>query len=119
MLVWKWKEVQTVSSEDYPYLYIDLSYHCFPFWRFKIIAITTGAQKIDVTVLIFSTSGAKAVLAIRSLSIQKTAPPRNVPGITTSGLDVFSACFTRCGTAIHTKEIGHANAVTVADNTHD
>ena len=33
-------------------------------------------------------------------------------GITTSGFDVFSARFTRCGTAMPTKEMGPAKAVT-------
>ena len=70
---------------------------------------------MDVTVLIFSSMGAKASLAIRSQNIQNTAPPRNVPGITTSGFAVFSACFTRKGTAIPTKDMGPAKAVTVAD----
>ena len=50
--------------------------------------MTTGAPKIDVTVLMDSSSGANAIRAIRSHIIQKTAPPRNVPGITTSGRDV-------------------------------
>ena len=70
---------------------------------------------MEVTVLIFSSSGANAILAIRSHIIQKTAPPRKVPGIIISGLDVLKLLFIRKGTAIPTKEIGPANAVTVAD----
>ena len=77
--------------------------------------ITTGAPKMEVTVLIFSSRGAKAILAIRSHIIQKTAPPRNVPGMIISGLDVPKLLFIRNGTAIPTKEIGPAKAVTVAD----
>ena len=70
---------------------------------------------MEVTVLIFSSRGAKAILAIRSHIIQKTAPPRNVPGMIISGLDVPKLLFIRNGTAIPTKEIGPAKAVTVAD----
>ena len=77
--------------------------------------ITTGAPNIEVTVLIFNSIGANAILAIRSQIIQNTAPPTNVPGITTKGFDVRSACFTRYGTAIPTNEIGPANAVTLAE----
>ena len=74
-----------------------------------------GAPKIAVTVLIFSYVGAKAVLAIKSQNMQNTPPPKNVAGITTNGLAVFSSRFTKKGTAMPTKEIGPANAVTVAD----
>ena len=81
--------------------------------------ITTGAPNIEVTVLIFSSSGANAIRAIRSHIIQKTPPPRKVAGITTSGLEVPRLRFTRYGTAIPTKEIGPANAVTQADSTLD
>ena len=70
---------------------------------------------MEVTVLIFSSRGAKAILAIRSHIIQKTAPPRKVPGQIISGLDVPKLLFIRNGTAIPTKEIGPAKAVTVAD----
>ena len=77
--------------------------------------ITTGAPKMEVTVLIFSSRGAKAILAIRSHIIQKTAPPRNVPGMIISGLDVPKLLFIRNGTAIPTKEIGPANATIHAE----
>ena len=77
--------------------------------------MTTGAPKMEVTVLIFSSVGAKAVRAIRSQSIQNTPPPRNVAGMTTRGLEVFRLCFIRKGTAMPTKEIGPAKAVTVAE----
>ena len=72
---------------------------------------------MDVTVLIFSSTGASAILAIRSQIIQKTAPAKNVPGIITIGFDVPNAFLVRNGTAIPTKEIGPANAVTLADST--
>ena len=41
---------------------------------------------MDVTVLMFSSVGAKAVRAMRSHSIQNTPPPKNVAGMTTSCL---------------------------------
>ena len=72
---------------------------------------------MDVTVLIFNSTGASAILAIRSQIIQKTAPAKNVPGIITIGFDVPNAFLVRNGTAIPTKEIGPANAVTLADST--
>ena len=59
----------------------------------------------------FSSRGANAILAIRSHIIQKTAPPRKVPGMMISGLDVPKLLFIRNGTAIPTKEIGPAKAV--------
>ena len=71
---------------------------------------------MEVTVLIFNSRGANAILAIRSHIIQKTAPPRKVPGMMIRGLDVPKLLFIRNGTAIPTKEIGPAKAVTVADN---
>ena len=63
----------------------------------------------------FSSVGAKAVRAIRSQPMQNTAPPKNTAGITTMGLEVFSSRLTRYGTAMPTKEIGPAKAVTQAD----
>ena len=63
----------------------------------------------------FSSKGAKASLAMRSQNIQNAAPPKKVAGITMSGLDVFKAPLTRKGTAIPTKEMGPAKAVTVAE----
>ena len=45
------------------------------------------------------------------------APAKNVPGIITIGFDVPNAFLVRNGTAIPTKEIGPANAVTLADST--
>ena len=70
---------------------------------------------MEVTVLILSSVGEKAMRAIRSLTMQKTAPPRKAAGITTMGFDVPSARLTRNGTAIPTKEMGPAKAVTQAD----
>ena len=98
---------------------IIISHYLLPFLLFSIMKITTGAPKIDVTVLMFNSIGANAILAIRSQIIQNTAPPRKVAGITTSGLEVFSAPLIRKGTAIPTNEIGPANAVTQAENTLD
>ena len=77
--------------------------------------MTIGAPSIDVTVLIFSSTGASAIRAIRSQIIQNTAPIKNVPGITTIGVDVPNAYLVRNGTAIPTKEMGPANAVTHAE----
>ena len=70
---------------------------------------------MEVTVLIFNSTGARAIRAIRSQIIQNTAPIKNVPGMTTIGFDVPNAFLARNGTAIPTKEIGPANAVTHAD----
>ena len=42
-----------------------------------------------VTVLIESSDGANTVLAIRSHTIQNTAPPKKEAGITTNGLEVL------------------------------
>ena len=78
-----------------------------------------GAPNKEVTVLILSSVGAKAVLAIRSQIIQKTPPPIKVAGMITSGFAVPRDRFMRNGTAIPTKEIGPANAVTVAESTLD
>ena len=79
--------------------------------------ITTGAPNMEVTVLIFNSRGANAILAIKSHIIQKTAPPKKVPGMIIRGLEVLKLLFIRNGTAIPTKEIGPAKAVTVADKT--
>ena len=64
-----------------------------------------------------SSVGAKTVLAMRSQNRQNKAPPRKQAGITKIGFDVFRRDFARCGTAIPTKEIGPAKAVTQADKT--
>ena len=80
------------------------------------MAITTGAPNTLVTVLMFNSVGAKAMRAIRSQPMQNTAPPSNTAGMTISGFYVFSARFTRWGTAMPTKEIGPAKAVTVAES---
>ena len=77
--------------------------------------MTTGAPRIEVTVLILSSVGAKSVRAMRSLAMQNTDPPRNAAGMITSGFEVPMARFMRKGTAIPTKETGPAKAVTVAD----
>ena len=72
---------------------------------------------MDVTVLILSSTGANAVLAIRSLIIQNTDPVMNDPGITIRGFDVPRHALAINGTAIPTKEIGPAKAVTHAEST--
>ena len=76
--------------------------------------MTIGAPKSAVTAEMDTSVGANAVRAMRSQNKQKMAPPKNAPGITTSGLDVPSARFITCGTAMPTKLMGPANAVTVA-----
>ena len=63
-----------------------------------------------------SSVGAKAVLATRSLNIQKAAPHRKDAGMITRGFEVFISIFETWGTAIPTKEIGPAKAVTVAES---
>ena len=55
---------------------------------------------MEVTVLIFSSTGASAIRAIRSQIIQNTAPIKNVPGMTTIGFDVPNAFLARNGTAM-------------------
>ena len=80
-----------------------------------MIAITTGAPKNAVTVLIESSVGIKSVLAIRSQRRQKRAPPKKAAGMMTRGFAVPKSFFIRWGTAIPTKETGPAKAVTQAD----
>ena len=70
---------------------------------------------MEVTVLIFSSVGASAILAMRSQIIQKTEPARKDAGITTRGLVVPRALRVKKGTAMPTKDIGPAKAVTVAE----
>ena len=60
--------------------------------------------------------GAKAVLAIRSHIRQKAPPPRKQAGIISIGSAVPNSRFIRWGTAMPTKEMGPAKAVTQADN---
>ena len=76
--------------------------------------MTTGAPNTAVTELMDSSVGANRLRAIRSHSRQNAAPPSAQPGSTRSGFALPSVCFTRCGTAMPTKEIGPANAVTQA-----
>lgn len=52
--------------------------------------------------------GANKVLASRSQNRQKDAPPRKQAGIIRIGFAVWNRLFTRCGTAIPTKETGPA-----------
>ena len=51
-------------------------------------AITTGAPKTAVTVLMLSSVGANAVRAIKSHSMQNTLPPKKHAGTRTDGFDV-------------------------------
>ena len=76
--------------------------------------MTTGAPNTAVTALMESSVGANRLRAIRSHSKQKAAPPSQQPGSTTSGFALPSSCLTRCGTAMPTKEMGPAKAVTQA-----
>ena len=76
--------------------------------------MTTGAPNTAVTALIESSVGANMLRAMRSHSRQKAAPPRQHPGSTTSGLALPNSCLTRWGTAMPTKEMGPAKAVTQA-----
>ena len=76
--------------------------------------ITTGAPKIAVTELTESSVGANILRAMRSHKRQNAAPPKTHPGSTCKGFALRSVRFTRCGTAMPTKEIGPANAVTHA-----
>ena len=76
-----------------------------------------GEESLAVTELIESSVGANRTLASRSQNRQKTLPPRKHAGIITSGFAVRNRRFISCGTAIPTKEIGPANAVTQADRT--
>ena len=49
--------------------------------------------------------------------MQKHAPPRKQAGIVTRGFAVLKRLFMSCGTAMPTKEIGPAKAVTQVDST--
>ena len=53
--------------------------------------------------------------AIKSLNRQKAAPPKKQAGIISTGFAVPNRLFIRWGTAIPTKEMGPAKAVTQAD----
>ena len=66
-----------------------------------------------------SSVGAKIILLSKSQNRQKIPPPREHAGIIIIGFVLLKSLFTRCGTAIPTKEIGPANAVTHADNIPD
>ena len=78
--------------------------------------MTTGAPKIAVTELILISTGANIHRAIRSQIRQNNPPPKNEAGIIIYGLSVLKVIRIKCGTAIPTKEIGPAKAVTQADN---
>lgn len=63
-----------------------------------------------------SSRGEKIVLASKSHKIQKIEPSIKEAGIITIGLEVKKNLFAKNGTAMPTKEIGPANAVTVAES---
>ena len=69
-----------------------------------------------VTVPTANSDGAKTTREIKSQNKQKTDPNKNDPGMSTIGFDVFISIRMMCGTAIPTKEIGPANATTVAES---
>ena len=77
--------------------------------------MTMGAPNTAVTELMLTSVGAKAVRAIRSQSRQNAPPPRKDAGMRMSGSAVPNRDFMRCGTAMPTKEIGPAKAVTQAE----
>ena len=79
--------------------------------------MTMGETNTAVTELMLTSVGAKAVRAIRSQSRQNAPPPRKDAGMRMSGSAVPNRDFMRCGTAMPTKEMGPANAVTQADRT--
>ena len=77
--------------------------------------MTMGAPMALVTVPTASSVGEKTVLAIRSQPIQKTAPHKKDTGIMKIGFDDLRSTLHMCGTAMPTKEMGPAKAVTQAD----
>ena len=81
--------------------------------------ITTGAPNTAVIVLTDISVGEKSILLRKSHKRQKLPPARKQAGIIIIGLAVLKRLLARCGTAIPTKEIGPAKAVTQADNTLD
>ena len=78
-----------------------------------------GAPNTAVTELMLTSVGAKAVRAMRSQNRQNTPPPRKHAGIIQRGSADLNRDFIRCGTAMPTKEMGPAKAVTQADSTLD
>lgn len=93
---------------------ISCIYDYLPSCFLNIAAITTGTRNSAVTELILISVGANTVLAIPSQKVSQlhhTKTPRNQD----NRARCFVAILTRCGTAIPTKEIGPANAVTQAD----
>ena len=81
--------------------------------------MTTGAPNTAVTELMLTSVGAKAVRAMRSHIRQKAPPPKKQAGIITMGSAVLKRVFIRWGTAMPTKEMGPAKAVTQAESTLD
>ena len=76
--------------------------------------MTTGTRNTAVTELIDTSEGANKDLAARSQAVVTNAPKRKQPGIMIEGLLLPVRFFIRCGTAIPTKDMGPAKAVTVA-----
>ena len=73
-------------------------------------------EKIDCLLYTSTESsvGANILRAMRSHKRQNAAPPKTHPGSTCKGFALRRVRFTRCGTAMPTKEIGPANAVTLS-----
>ena len=71
-----------------------------------ISQITTGAPSTEVTVLMVSSVGEKAVRAMRSQARQNTLPVRKVAGMSTMGREVRKIRRVMWGTAMPTKEDG-------------
>ena len=69
-----------------------------------------------MTELMLTSVGAKRVLAMPSQSKVTMAPHKKHPGINRIGFAVLTMSFTKCGTAIPTKDMGPAKAVTHAES---
>ena len=78
--------------------------------------MTTGTKNNAVTELMLNSAGENTDRAMPSQNSVIRAPPKKHAGIRIRGFAVPAADFTRCGTAMPTKEIGPVNAVTHADN---
>ena len=78
--------------------------------------ITTGTKKNAVTELMLNSVGENTERAMPSQNSVMIAPPIKHAGISIKGFAVPDADFTRCGTAMPTKDIGPANAVTHAES---
>ena len=80
---------------------------------------TSGEPKKDVTILMFSSTGASNIRESRSQKRQKIAPEIKEAGVIKNGSAVLNIFFAQKGAAIPIKEMGPANAVTVAERVLD